>query len=65
MPLPLGLGYWSNFVYVACGLKGGNRSYAAGWWLKGFFGEAGLICQEQEGPSQKVSVACFCEVGHR
>ena len=52
-------------MYVACGLKGGNRSYAAGWWLKGFFGEAGLICQEQEGPSQKVSVACFCEVGHR
>ena len=41
--MPLGLGYWSNFVYiwVAFGLEGGNRSSGAGWRSKRKFWRSG------------------------
>jgi hypothetical protein len=41
--MPLGLGYWSNFVYiwVAFGLEGGNRSSGDGWWPKRKFWRSG------------------------
>ena len=34
--MPLGLGYWSNFLYiwVAFGLEGGNQSSGDKWWPK-------------------------------